>query len=115
MEKISDATFKGASGTPYDFEVYTLNSPLPAKSGVYMFTRRKIREDRVSHKILYIGESRNVADRVAHHEKLPCIARHEGDCVCIHLDGVAESCRKKVTDLLDTGRPPWPPCNFMER
>ena len=115
MGKIADATFKGASGTKYDFEVYALDdSSLPSKGGVYMFTKRKMRESKGSHIILYIGESWNVAERVANHDKLPCVNRHEGSCICIHFDGNAKSRHQKESDLLKTGRPPWPPCNFQD-
>lgn len=109
MGKITDAKFQGASGTTYTFEVYTLDTNLSNSGAVYAFSQRTVDEsDKGKHKLLYIGEAKELKDRIAYHEKWPCLERYGVNCICVHLEKVEEARLKKEGDLL---RAIETPCN----
>ena len=59
-----------------DFDAYSIGFSAPVASGVYMIRN-------AAGKVLYVGESSNVADRLLEHlkgksDQLPCITRHGG-------------------------------------
>jgi len=111
MGKITTATFEGASGTKYRFNVYTLDTEFENFGAVYAFTRRTKKEDGTgTHTFLYIGESGELGDRISGHEKWSCVQEHKGNCICVHEESSSKTRLKKEADLLELeGRNP--PCN----
>ena len=71
---------------------------IPAKSGVYCVYScvHNVSEKTVSiKKLIYIGESENVNDRIENHEKLPNWKKHlkSGEMLCYSFGGVASTNR----------------------
>ncbi len=109
MSKIASATFGGKLGS-YGFGVYTLDSGFNNIGAVYIFTERTEKSGGGdSYKSLYIGETAELGDRLANHEKLPCVTRYGATHICIHPDKHALSRLRKEKDLLDSHNPP---CNI---
>jgi hypothetical protein len=86
MIKFSSVTFKGASGTGYDFDVYrTDNIWNDGIAAVYFVTRRYQRKNgKYYHEKLYIGKSKDIKREVTHHHKQECFDQHKANCICIH-------------------------------
>ena len=102
-------TLTGASGTKYSFDVYPDGQSLPAIAGVYYVSLREPKQsDGYSHHKVYIGESKNVADRLAGHEKENCFETHKANCVSVHAESNAQSRVNKEADLIASYEPP---CN----
>ena len=108
MAKIATATFKGASGTSYDFNVYPLDEEFNSIGAVYIFTKRTVSEEKGLHTLLYIGETDNLATRIPNHEKWPCVKKNNANCICIHRDDNGKSRLAKETDLREEHSTP---CN----
>ena len=76
---------KGKSGTPYTFELYTLDSNFEKDSAVYIFTRRyQHDEENVKHDKIYIGQTKDISQRFDNHHKADCIDKHKANCIGIH-------------------------------
>lgn len=100
MGKIADATFSGASGKKYSFGVYALDATFTNIGAVYVFTKRSVDSDgQGTHTLLYIGEAGELGDRLANHEKRPCVELNDGNCTCVHADENDDSRLDKETDL----------------
>lgn len=99
MAKIADATFTGASGTKYSFGAFTLDTTFKEVGAVYIFTKRTVNNGKREHKFLYIGETENLADRLDGHEKLACVGRNEGNCICVHVESDGDRRLDIETDL----------------
>jgi hypothetical protein len=109
MAKIGDAGFKGVSGATYRFDVYTLDTKFNNIGALYIYSTRTVdSEGRGKHKVLYIGEARELKDRIAYHEMWPCFERYSVNCICIHPDKDEDSRLRKQADLL---RAIETPCN----
>ena len=108
MAKIATATFKGASGKSYNFNVYLINVECNDVGAVYVFTKRTVSEGKGKHELLYIGQTDNLANRIPNHEKWPCVRKNNGNCLCIHQDNNEKSRLAKETDLMQGNTTP---CN----
>ncbi len=103
------AALTGVSGTKYSFDVYPGGQNLPAIAGVYYVSVRKQNPSGgYSHNQVYIGESKNVADRLDGHEKGDCFASHGANCVSVHVESDNQSRLNKEADLIANYKPP---CN----
>jgi hypothetical protein len=99
MSRIATATFEGASGKNYDFNVYPIHQKFLSIGAVYVFTKRTITNGDGTHDLIYIGETDNLETRIPNHEKWPCIKRNNANCICIHADDNETSRLNKETDL----------------
>jgi hypothetical protein len=108
VAKLADATFKGKSGKEYAFEVFSINHNFPNIGAVYIFLRRTIRNGNGSDKLIYVGQTGELADRISDHEKWPCAKSHDATCICVHKDSNETSRRSIEKDLVDSENPP---CN----
>jgi hypothetical protein len=109
MSKISDATFKGASGTSYSFEVWATDVTFKEVGAVYVFSKRVTDSaGKGTHTLLYIGQTDNLATRIPNHEKWPCVKRNSVNCICTHLDNSEKSRLDKEADLIKGNTTP---CN----
>ena len=100
MPKIAAATFNGKTGS-YKFKVYLIDTTFNAIGAVYIFTKRT--EDASgagTHKLIYIGQTDSLADRIPNHAKWPCFRRKGANCICVHADDSEESRLGKEADLL---------------
>jgi len=110
MSKIGTAVFYGQSGTGYEFEVFTSDTNFNNVSAVYIFTRRTLdSEGQGVHAMLYIGETEELGNRIANHEKWPCVDGHNCNCICIHQEPDENTRLTKETDLRHAY--PDTPCN----
>lgn len=76
-------------------------SGIPSSSGVYCVYEctHNVAENNVSiHKLIYIGESANVNQRIANHEKLPEWQKHvrTGNQLCYNFTAVDSNSRNRV-------------------
>lgn len=78
MAIISTITY---SGFPYTFDVVTLDHEFDEVAAIYMFIKRYIGNNKYLHKILYIGQTQNLKQRISGHEKLDCALSHG----CTHI------------------------------
>jgi len=108
MDKIADAEFIGAPGIKYSFGVYSLDAKFENFGAVYVFTKRTVKGGEVTHSLLYIGQTKELYDRITSHEKWPCVQRRDVNCICVHADDDEDSRLKKERDLLYNYDPP---CN----
>lgn len=108
MAFIENVTFKGFSGTEYNFQAYN-GTDFPSVGAVYIFTKRIFHKNgRVTYTRLYVGQTKSLGDRISGHEKWDCVKEHGVDTICVHWDGDEDSRWLKEKALLDMGKPP---CN----
>lgn len=108
MTKIADATFEGKSGTKYGFSVYTLDTSFKNIGGVYIFSHRSVSNGKGTHAFKYIGETGDLGERIANHEKWPCVKRNGANAICTHAEANAKKRLDIETDLRNGGQTP---CN----
>lgn len=98
MGYLETAYFTGKSGTIYPFEIYSLDTAFNNVCAVYIFGRWDIYSGIIFP--LYIGETTELAKRLANHEKRLCAMAYGLNCFCIHR--VLESLRFQIeTDLIN--------------
>jgi hypothetical protein len=92
--------FKGESGSNYTFDVCTFDTIFPNASGVYVFAKLRFNDQVLEHITpLYIGESSDIGDRIANHEKWPCVEKHGCTHICVMMLSGQRSREKAETDL----------------
>jgi len=98
-------TWPGASGKEYKYWISPIDSSFKDEPGNYIFAKETSPGRWTP---IYIGESESLEDRLANHDKLPCVKRHGGTHIHAHTSG-GESVRKaEESDLIAK----WdPPCN----
>jgi hypothetical protein len=110
MAKLGTVTFTGASGTKYDFNVYTWDTSFKEDLGaVYFVTRRTQKQaGAYSHKRIYVGETGDLSTRFDNHHKQTCLDRHNKNCVCVHGEQDEDTRLEIEQDLINNYHPP---CN----
>jgi len=99
MSQSANATFEGENGS-YDFDVYNIDTEFNDIGAVYIFTKRVVDfNGKGKHTFIYIGQTDSLKDRIPNHEKLNCVIRNGGNCICIHRDDDKNSRIAKETDL----------------
>ena len=99
------ARWQGQSGRTYDYEVHLIGTTFAEKPGNYIFAA--ISDGRW--KACYIGQTENLHDRLANHEKEPCAMRYGASHVHAHVTTGGEAVRKaEEEDLIRLHKPP---CN----
>lgn len=97
--------WQGQSGRIYDYEVHPIGTTFVDKPGNYIFAA----VSSGTWKACYIGQTENLKDRLANHEKEPCAKRHGATHIHAHLTTSGEATRKaEEEDLIRLHRPP---CN----
>jgi GIY-YIG catalytic domain len=114
MGKIATAIFKGKSGENYSFNVYASEGTTFKKDigGVYIFTKRTVRDGKGSHSLLYIGETNSFGTRIPSHEKWSCVNKKNVNCICILRQDDEEERKAIETDLIQANSPP---CNKEDK
>ncbi len=92
MPKIDKKPFsiKGSSNIVYAFEMYTLDTDLPKKGGVYIFTRRYKDGKIYYHDYLYCGITDNFPDIYDNHPLEDALLEKNANCICIKIVNSAE-------------------------
>jgi hypothetical protein len=108
MSKIADATFTGKSGQTYNFGVYTIDTTFKNVGGVYIFSKRTVSDGKGTHSFIYIGETDDLCERIACHEKWPCVERNGANAICTHAEGDGKKRLDIEADLRNGGDTP---CN----
>ena len=96
----------GASGKEYNYWIYPIGTTFKESPGNYIFAK-ETSSDRYSP--IYIGETENLEERLANHEKMSCVKRHGGTHIHAHTSSSEVNVRRaEESDLLGK----WdPPCN----
>ncbi len=72
----------GKSGKAYSFSLHTKDSKFKEVGAVYIFIKEEVNRFRRRRYIpLYIGETKNLRNRINDHEKWPCVNKHG----CTHI------------------------------
>lgn len=101
--------FKGASGSTYDFEAYSLNSSFNNIGAIYAFTEQYYDSQGTSrYRPLYIGKTGELGDRIDGHEKWGCVNANGANSICVHSESSATKRTDIETDLLNNYSTP---CN----
>jgi len=96
----------GASGQNYEYWIFPIDSKLNEKPGNYIFAK----ETKPGHwSPCYIGQTKNLNQRLDDHEKEACVKRYGATHIHAHLTAGDESIREaEEGDLIQK----WmPPCN----
>jgi hypothetical protein len=108
MTKIAHASFEGASGTNYFFETFSLDHEFENVRGVFIFSKRTYIKRRGTHKLLYIGQTEELAKSVRALEKWPCLKAHGANCICVLQESDKAARLNIESDLIKADNPP---CN----
>ncbi len=106
MDQIGSIDFKGKSGKSYEFDIYPFDSEWNEDAAVYVVTRRyKNQQEKLTHALIYVGETDNLKERFSNHHKASCFTENNANCLCIHLDTSESSRLEKEADILATRSP----------
>jgi hypothetical protein len=110
MARIGTINLTGASGTAYEFNVYTADTDwADAVACTYYVSKRTEKPgDGGSHSRIYVGETDNLKTRHADHHKQECFVEHGYNCISVHRKANADSRRQIEADLVKALKPP---CN----
>lgn len=72
----------GGSGASYLFDAHPWGAALPNRGGVYAVLKM---EGDVILRVIYVGQTKNLSDRLVGHDEGPCFARHGRTHVATHL------------------------------
>ena len=96
----------GASGTEYKYWIYPIGTNFKDEPGNYIYAKAIPQGHWAP---IYIGETSSLHDRLADHEKLPCVNSHGGTHVHAHITSGGRQARlAEESDLLHRRDPP---CN----
>lgn len=110
MAKLGILMLTGESGQTYDFDVYsssvTFNDNIAC---VYYISKRVAKKDGTGdHTAIYVGETKNIKDRLSTHHKQSCFDQHNYNAVSIHKEKSEDRRTSIETDLIKAISPP---CN----
>ena len=101
------AVLVGASGTRYQYGVYTFQTTFNAIFGNYAFARR----NGFHWYIIYVGETSEFSTRFASHPKMACAIRHQATHILARVSSPEQSVR--TAEESDLRRALNPPCNLQ--
>lgn len=98
---------KGKSGKDYLFTLYTTDQTFSSKKGgVYLFSKRDVKEGKGSHTILYFGKANIFNERLDNHEKWEAAKKLGCNCIGIYeTDTEKESLEAEKDILLNNNTP----------
>ena len=110
MAKLGTLTLTGESGQTYGFDVYsssvTFNDNIAC---VYYISKRTIKKDGAGdHTAIYVGETKDIKNRLSNHHKQSCFDQHIYNAVSIHKEKSEDRRTSIETDLIKAISPP---CN----
>jgi hypothetical protein len=101
MAKYGAIIFKGKSGKKYSFRAYSFNTKFNAIGGVYFVTRRTVKNGKITHTKIYVGQTDDLSTRFDNHHKADCFAEHNANCICVLLEEDEDVRLDIETDLID--------------
>lgn len=106
MSETPTINWLGASGTQYKYWIYPISTSFEEKPGNYIFAK----QTRPGYwSPCYIGQTENLGDRLANHEKESCAKRNGATHIHVHENVNGERPRKvEEKDLILKWQPP---CN----
>jgi hypothetical protein len=76
-------TLTGATGLPYNFNVYAVDKPFPAEGGIYIFNRFLVDEDVPKHVLIAMGRTVSFSELGSNSENEACIKEKGANCICL--------------------------------
>lgn len=106
MSEVPTVMWPGLSDKSYKYWIYPIGSTFKEESGNYIFAK----ETKPGYWApCYIGQTRNLNQRLDDHEKEACAKRHGATHIHAHLTSGGEAVRKaEEKDLIQKWKPP---CN----
>ena len=96
----------GASDREYEYLIYPIGTPFNDSPANYIFAKQT---SGGSWTPIYIGQTNNLSDCLADHEKMPCVKRHGVTHIHAHTGSLEAMIRKEEESALVAK---WdPPCN----
>jgi len=109
VAKLGMITLKGASGTPWTFEVYPRDTAFRAVGAVYVQSARtRNANGGGNHRFVYVGQTGDLSNRPLNHHKKACFDRHGANALLILLESSERSRLAIERDLITALNPP---CN----
>ena len=103
------AKWKGASGRTYEYHVYKIGTQFKHLPGNYIYARVK----RGFWDASYVGQTKDLGDRLADHEALPCVRRQGATHIHVHVNEDGEKAR--VAEEADLIVEHQPVCNTHKK
>jgi hypothetical protein len=102
MSKLTESIFtvKGASGTKYEFNIYSLDTNFKAIGGIYIFTQRSNSNQQFERNLVYCGKTNDLSNRFESHHKEDCIRQNGANCICVMLVSSEQERRAIEADIL---------------
>jgi excinuclease UvrABC nuclease subunit len=97
-------TLQGGSGAKYTFELYPWGTTFKPVAGVYAVLRR----DPDGYAVIYVGETRDLSERLQNHEHSRCFVNHGRTHIAVHQKSVERDRLAIEQDLIASYQPP---CN----
>jgi len=104
MAQTGTISLRGRSGSQYPFNIYDFNGIWGEVPAVYVFTR----VEGTTHRIIYIGQTDNLRQRLDNHHKALCISSNNANRLCVHQEGDENTRLMIETDLIRNYKTP---CN----
>ena len=96
---------QGESGRQYDYWVYPFNTTFKDEPGNYIYAKRNFP---TKWRVVYIGQTSSLSQRLASHEKEQSVIRQGGAThILAHLSANALARRAEETDLIRKYKPPF--------
>ena len=109
MAAINNITLFGISGKQYDFHAYQLNEEFQQVEAVYALTHcDQGRLKKYRHRIVYVGETRDLSTCLDNHGKSACFREYDVNCICVYTEKSREKRLRIRGDLAENYRSP---CN----
>ena len=103
MNETPTILWPGQSGTQYKYWIHPIGTSLKEEPGNYIFAKRNQSGYWAP---CYIGQSKNLNERLENHEKEDCAKRHGATHIHVHLTNGGESARKgEEKDLIVRWKP----------
>src|SRR5258708_2629431 len=83
MATLGSIAFIGKSKTSYSFNVYPITEECPGESGIYIFSKRELKNQNYYHTAIYIGMAKSFEKRFFNHHKEDCIKANGANCICL--------------------------------
>ncbi|HXG28617.1 MAG TPA: hypothetical protein VNJ47_07205 [Nevskiales bacterium] len=100
-----DIYWEGASGQKYGYWIHGFNTAWKEASGNYIYAK-ETSPGSGRWVPIYIGQTKNLADRLADHEKEACARRNGATHIHAHVSSSDEAARKREeADLIAKWKP----------
>lgn len=105
MVDLGTISWSGVLGHKYQYWIYPIGTQFQDKPGNYIYAK-EIAPGRWAP--LYIGQTESLQNRLANHEKMPCVRGNGGTHIHTHVSGNQQARLNEETDLIRK----WSPsCN----